>query len=155
MKSIRFLSFIFIVSLLASACEEKKEQPQESNEPVSKTHVISFYADSTTVREKYIVLNEDSTLVKYQRFHINGELSVEGVEKNGLRDGLWQAWGEDGNIMTTSYYLLGKANGLKTVYYPNGQKRYEGQIENDERVGEWQFWNAQGELIATENYDSK
>tara|TARA_B100001057_G_scaffold287887_1_gene287941 strand:- start:1514 stop:2272 length:759 start_codon:yes stop_codon:yes gene_type:complete len=91
------------------------------------------------------VLNEDA------------EKSVEGLFKDGKKDGTWIFWNDDGTKFMTQthkdgqyvelrYYKDGKQDGLWQMWHKNGQKKLEGNFEDGEEVSA-KYWNSKGEPV--------
>jgi antitoxin component YwqK of YwqJK toxin-antitoxin module len=52
--------------------------------------------------------------------------------KNGVLDGLYTKWYENGQKSLEANFKNGKLNGLETIWYENGQKKYELNWKDDE-----------------------
>ena len=65
---------------------------------------------------------------KVERYHENGQLSVQGKMKNGEEDGPFR------------------------LYYENGQLSSQGMNKNGSMEGIWEFFNKDGSLEKTETY---
>ena len=92
-----------------------------------------------------------SLLVGIEEVYGNGNIKIRGgVNANGQRDGLWEAFYEDGTSWSIGNYSSGKETGDKKVWYPNGKLRYQGLMRNDSLVGKWQFWDSKGALTEKE-----
>lgn len=56
-------------------------------------------------------------------WHSNGQKHREGAVENGLREGEWTEWFEDGRIRITNRHRKGRKHGLETQWYiPPGSK---------------------------------
>jgi len=51
-----------------------------------------------------------------KHYYDNGNLSVEGNYSNGLRDGLWKFYNENGSIFSEYYYIKGAPIGFIKTY---------------------------------------
>jgi hypothetical protein len=61
-------------------------------------------------------------------WHENGQLSSEGLARDGVKEGRW------------------------TFFHENGTKAAEGRFESGKRAGEWSTWDADGELVERADY---
>lgn len=69
-----------------------------------------------------------STKEKRSDYYANGQLKYEAETINGL------------------------LNGYYTYWYENGKKKAEGHFNYNQRVGDWKVWDASGRLKTTRNY---
>ncbi|MGV6860652.1 MAG: toxin-antitoxin system YwqK family antitoxin [Putridiphycobacter sp.] len=89
---------------------------------------------------------------EYLELYPNGNIKIEGRNKNGLREGTWYSYFENGNKWSETTYKNGVKSGPTEVHYPNGKVHYLGQYENDKKAGRWSFYNEDGSLEKQENY---
>lgn len=127
-----------------------------TNQPVEKpfeeVKVETASADSNTFT---IVTIQDTTqngesILKYK----NGQVKMEGMIKDGKREGLWKSFYENGTQWSESFYVNGVKNGPTKTWYENGNKRYEGFYSNDAQSGQWKNWDEAGNLVPA-NYKGK
>lgn len=92
----------------------------------------------------------------------NGNIREEGRINNGLKEGLWKDYYEDGaTIRREVLYKNGQENGSWKSFWPDGSLMWEGvfrngkflgsekeinQLLNDEPEGWWEIWD-EGSLI--------
>ena len=67
-----------------------------------------------------------------------------GSVKNGVRDGTWISYNENGQLYTKGNYKNGKREGAWVTYYKNGRLMYKGTWKNDKREGAWVSYNNDG-----------
>jgi antitoxin component YwqK of YwqJK toxin-antitoxin module len=108
----------------------------------------------------------------------NGKPKTWITMKNGLANGLWQEWLENGNLRYNAYWKAGKGHGLWQYFHDNGSLRYEeaylddipngisrayynnGQLMQDsfwlkgKKHGVWSYYSETGVLLKTEIYDN-
>ncbi|MBI5547848.1 MAG: thiol reductase thioredoxin [Deltaproteobacteria bacterium] len=72
---------------------------------------------------------------------------VASVDEKGRRDGLWQCWGDDGQLKETAEYRDNVRNDAATFFHPNGKKAEEGLFARGERDGVWRTWDPSGRLV--------
>jgi sulfatase modifying factor 1 len=81
-------------------------------------------------------------------FYENGTEKLNGRYRNGIKNGKWTWWNEDGGTNSTGSYKNGLQNGIWKYYYENGQKESEGTFKDGKRVGLWTYWFEDGREIA-------
>ena len=108
---------------------------------------------------------------------LNGKYHSKGNILNGLRDGKWTMWEDNGDIHVEGNYIEGKFTGLKTwyeqkmiksyeelykdgdlvyriffKYYENGQMESERLFQEGRLNGKSTFWHENGQKFAELNY---
>ena len=107
----------------------------------------------------------------------NGKPKTWITMKNGLANGQWQEWLENGNLRYNSYWKDSKGHGLWQYFHDNGKLKYEesylldipngisrqyydnGQLKSDffwlqgKKQGVWTSYSETGVLLKTEIYD--
>lgn len=76
----------------------------------------------------------------------NGKLGMGGYIKNGLRDGEWIWFYENGNKKRYCTYKNGIKHGISIFYYKNGQKKSEIIFDNDKNIRQTS-WDEKGNKI--------
>ena len=106
---------------------------------------------------------------KVFNFWDNGNMKLEGSYKDGLMNGKWTWYREDGKKMVKAYYVDGNGNGDKMIYEDlgiprngadgeltfwneNGQKMYKGTFKDGEQDGKWTFWYENGQKKERGNF---
>ena len=71
----------------------------------------------------------------------------EGSFSEGVKEGQWTAWFEDGRI-TEGYYADGKKNEVWTSWwdYERTRKEMQGSYKNGKMVDKWFFYDKNGNL---------
>ena len=107
----------------------------------------------------------------------NGKPKTWITVKNGIANGQWQEWSENGKLRYNSYWKDGKGHGLWQYFHDNGTLRYEesyildipdgisrsyynnGQLKDDffwlqgKKQGVWTSYSETGILLKTEIYE--
>lgn len=138
------IALLFIACITLFSCQNKT---QCNDGPIVKT-------DSTiskTIAVKKPVIQNGEQIDRYP----NGVVQIQGVMKNGKRDGVWKSFYESGAKWSETTFANGKKNGKTTTWYPNEKMRYEGFYTNDAESGNWTFWNEKGDVVNRKEYDSK
>ena len=76
---------------------------------------------------------------RYSRY-----LSEDGTR--WIRDGLFQAYSQNGNLASEGSYTDRLENGLWCDYHDNGVMAARGYYQNGEEVGQWEYWNDDGSI---------
>ena len=74
----------------------------------------------------------------------SGGKLIEGDYRNGLQQGEWTTWYENGPQSAIDHYRDGVQDGLHTSWYANGKKSIEGDYRAGKRVGVWTRWDPSG-----------
>ena len=82
----------------------------------------------------------------YVLYFENGNKSVEGNYLNGLAEGTWNFWYEDGSEGQVLNFRGGKQNGTMKGWFVSGGLFYEGMMIDDEQDGEWNWFHENGQL---------
>ena len=69
--------------------------------------------------------------------------------KNGLADGAWVTYYENGQLFFKGSYKNGKKEGAWVRYYDNGQLFYKGNFKNGKKEGAWVRNHSDGTLSKT------
>lgn len=120
---------------------------------IEKVVVQRYPTGEVELEHYYIYQNNDSVLVKEVGFYPQGQKRIEGEYVDGLRDGTWMYWYDNGNTWSQASYKAGIRHGRSTVWFENGQKYFEGRYKHGERAGRWRFWDNDGTLVKEVNYD--
>ena len=136
MKNIIIL--INLIIAIAYGNDTSKVVETHNNGRIS---MISYYQETEKGLE----------LIKQESFHFSGPKSMIGNYKNGIRDGNWMYWYENGMKRLEGTYLNGFKNGLWTRYYENGviaSKYVYDNSANDGKITEWHIdkecWDKKG-----------
>jgi antitoxin component YwqK of YwqJK toxin-antitoxin module/tetratricopeptide (TPR) repeat protein len=90
----------------------------------------------------------------YKAYHENGNLSQQGINRNGKQDSLWTYYFENGKVSKTIEFRNGEINGFIKAYYDNGNMEYEALYKDDEKHGTSKFYGPNGEFAAQMEYES-
>ncbi len=89
-----------------------------------------------------------------QQYHKNGRIHTRGKLVEGLRQGTWNTYREDGLPWSQVTYADGIKQGLFRTWHPGGTPHIEGQHEKDQPSGVWRFYATDGSLVETLDYDA-
>ena len=143
-----FIAFFLLGILVFAGCGNSRAN---TGEPAIQKKVQEYFPDSV-VKTVWEYPADDSSIISVTHYYHNQHVQMKGKLKNGVREGKWVAWDEDGKIQAVGFYIDGFEHGLYTVYYPGGKKFYEGKFDMGRRVGVWKFWGEDGKLLKEIDY---
>ncbi|MES2386586.1 MAG: toxin-antitoxin system YwqK family antitoxin [Bacteroidota bacterium] len=88
----------------------------------------------------------------WKYYYENGQVSSEGVLKDGKKEGDWKLWYESGKFLGEGSYSGG--NGIYKEYYENGKLKLTGQMQDGEHAGEWMYYYDDGTIEGTCEYNN-
>ena len=77
---------------------------------------------------------------------------IQGYYRDGVQDGEWTTWYENGPRSAVDHYRDGLQNGQHTSWYANGVKALEGNYRAGKREGVWTRWDPTGLTNKQETY---
>ena len=83
---------------------------------------------------------------KYMAWYEDGIRKIDGYYKDGKKDGNWTYYYENGQKKSAREYKGGKLDGEWIGYNENGQKKSEGRYEEGNKNGKWTYYNQDGNL---------
>lgn len=139
MKSGKII-FLLVLSAIFS-CQPKIHVPAE-------TEIIELW-DNGQARliMHYEIMHGKKVATKEVHYHANGVKSMEGPLQNGLRNGEWKSWYDDGALWSVGSFKNGKREGKGLVFHANGKKFIEGSYLSGERIGKWSWWDEDGNSL--------
>ncbi len=138
----RIIPLILIPFFFMLSCEKTTTVIKEKY-PDGSPKIVNVYKGSEVPKN----------LIHETSYYPGKKLQMEGDFKNGVRDGKWVFYYENGNKWSEGYFRKGKSNGKRTTYYENGKKRYEAYYKDDQRVGKWNFYDENGKLVKSVDFD--
>ena len=80
----------------------------------------------------------------WERYFDNGQLLDKGNYKEGRWYGPWVSYWSNGQLLLKRTYENGFSNGPAVSYYKNGQLRYKGTFKNGKEEGSWVSYKEDG-----------
>jgi len=77
---------------------------------------------------------------------------IQGYYRDGVQEGEWTTWYENGQRSAVDHYHNGAQDGLHTSWYFNGVKALEGNYRGGKREGVWTRWDPTGFTSKQEIY---
>ncbi|MES2590225.1 MAG: hypothetical protein V4622_14710 [Bacteroidota bacterium] len=128
MKTILIFTLIF----LTFACSETEEKPKEK-------------------KIETLVEVKDGIFTEY--YPGKKSIKFQGAQDgNGLRQGKWVFYAENGNELSITHFNHGMKDGHSIVKYPTGAMHYFGEYKNDVKVGIWKTYDAKSQLLEEKDF---
>jgi len=108
--------------------------------------VETYYPETKTIQKRETYKNGILNGL-YESWYDNGELELEANYKNGELNGLYELWWSNGQLYRNYNYKNGGLNGIQIEYYPNGKLELEANYKNGEADGLYQEWYDDGQQI--------
>lgn len=89
-----------------------------------------------------------------QVIHTQDGGRMEGMLRDGKREGPWVAYNAQGGIRSRAVYVDGLEEGPTEVFHDNGLTYYTGQYVKGINVGEWIFYDPAGKEVKRVMHDS-
>ena len=101
-----------------------------------------------------LVEREDLFYQKFSNIPFTGETTgdIQGSIKNGMFEGAWVYYHDNGQLQAKVNYKNGKREGAIVVYFKSGQLRNKGTFKNGKREGPWVHYHDNGRLGSKGNY---
>lgn len=119
---------------------------QETTEPVKEE------TQQTDSIKKPETAASNSSMQFKQTNYPNGKVKMEGNIENGVREGKWVSFYENGMIWSETYFSKGVKDGPTTTWFPNGSRRYTGEFKNDKEFGKWVYYDENGKIAEEKEY---
>jgi antitoxin component YwqK of YwqJK toxin-antitoxin module len=89
-------------------------------------------------------------LTPYIIYHPNGNVSIKGQRNSvGQREGIWEIFYENGNILRRTSYKEGNKDGIAEYFYENGNIESRTSYKEGKKDGIQTFYDEQGNIIET------
>lgn len=133
---------LWAVAILLTACK-----PKEGKD------VIESYENKTPRIEKsWIEKGGVKEYTKETHYYASGQKEKEGGLKDGLREGNWKAWYQNGTIWSEGDFIQGKSHGVFKIYAENGVLQLEKNYNNGILDGTTSFFDGNGNLTKEVEY---
>ncbi len=112
--------------------------------------VTEFTADNRPLSVSYY---KDSVETRF-RFNDNYTVNAKGLVVNGKKEGRWEFYYANGQKLLEANYQNGVENGAYNSYRENGVPYFLGFYINGKRANVWEFYDEQGNLIGRQDFDT-
>ena len=128
---------VFILMGISFSCNDKLEKEIISYWPNGEVQKVFFFEKDGALRKKALE----------ERYYENGNQEMRGEFKDGVRDGNWIYWFQDGRKWTESMYENDLRIGQSIVWREDGHKNYEGMDSKGKPHGSWTFYDLDGSRV--------
>lgn len=90
----------------------------------------------------------------WQEWYENGNLRFDAYWKDGKGHGQWRYFHENGKIRQEEFYDMDSAVGLFRNYWSNGKIRLLSSWLNGEKHGFWTYYDNSGSIVKKETYEN-
>ena len=119
------------------------------NQKDSLWKYYSYYSKYLIADEFYQKVKKNGLSRTYFR---NGKIAEELEYKDGLMNGIWKQYFDDGILKLESFYVQDERSGSFTTYYSNGITETFGYFVNNLMEKKWQYFDEEGTLKMTVDY---
>ena len=98
-----------------------------------------------------LVKREGTYYKKFSEVPFTGQVGgiEQGSLRNGLREGYWVRYHENGQLKYKGSFKNGKAEGSSVAYYEGGQLFYKGDYKNGKDEGYWVGYFKDGRVMTS------
>ncbi|MDA9555611.1 toxin-antitoxin system YwqK family antitoxin [Pelobium sp.] len=146
-QQVQFLSKLFIIMTLLSACSNSGSTP----------HAIALNRDSTQVITKggITYCNGAPFTGKLYQLNPNHKDTISMQEyKNGKEDGCWKQFDEHQKLTEIRYFKDGLKDGTYQSWWENGKPKAQYSFKNGEYDGVFKEWQPNGKLSKEMHYQN-
>jgi antitoxin component YwqK of YwqJK toxin-antitoxin module len=92
-------------------------------------------------------------LTPHIEYYGNGNVKVKGQRNSkGQREGIWEWFFENGNILCRTPYKEGNMDGIEELFYENGNTKWRIPYKNGVEDGVQECFDEQGNITATSHW---
>lgn len=136
--------------------ESKRPRYEGTFEHGKEVGIFNYYDDtkakSVIATREFGIKSQEAYTIFYDQ---KGNKVSEGNVINKLFEGKWTYYHEASkNIMATEFYIKGKLEGLRSVYYASGKIAEEINYKNNLKNGSYKKFAENGTLLEESNYSN-
>ena len=149
-------NFIFCSTLIFISFSCLSQQQEDERYAVKNFEKIDTMILSPDYQYKYYRNRTDPSILMEDVFSDSAKLKMVGRRflKNGIHTGPCIFYTDEGDALTTGYYLNDKKDGQWLTYYYGQKKVKQEQYYNKgQRSGTWKTYDETGKLTSEETYD--
>jgi len=107
----------------------------------STWNYYSYYTKTLSNTETYLNGKKHGRSVSY---YSTGKISEELDWKNGVHEGIWRQFFENGVLKLSTAFVNGKRTGEFILNYPDNRPEWKGNYLDDKREGIWSHFDGTG-----------
>lgn len=119
---------------------------------INKRNLNVFYYDNGMLYGIGVLDAMNQKQGDWEFYHEDGNLMSKGLYKNNKRDGKWNFYYKNGNLYQTTTFDNGIINDKFYGYHENGNKDYITQVKNDARNGSFTKYYKFNTVAEESNY---
>ncbi len=139
---IHYLLFMLFWILIFISCKEKAIEFTVKDSPPEK--------ESDSSKNTKLEVNEIS--IPFSESNEKDKSIVKGEVINKKREGKWVSYFPDGKIQSECFYVNGLSHGSVKVFLENGKLLYSGEYNMGKKSGKWKFIDPESSKITYKNY---
>lgn len=135
-KNMLQISFLFLIILLFSSCNNKKETPGGNNHEIeaklNDSLSIKIYLDDQNKNFSGVIIKNTTSKINHIYWFRDDGITpvIIGRDSNGVRVGHYYTYFGNGRLNNSIYYVNGKAEGEWDIYSEDGKIIYKAYYEN-------------------------
>ena len=146
--------FLYLASLAIAVCLSCKSTPDTEEAFLIPQQVLLENDTSFSSRNGVLYAGEKPYSGFVHSFHANDSLKSQKGYLNGLLEGSYLEYWDNGDRQTEREYHLGEKVGLHQGWYANGNKKYQYYFEKGMSSGCHKEWYPGGEPYRVFNYQN-
>ncbi|WP_196896052.1 toxin-antitoxin system YwqK family antitoxin [Aureivirga marina] len=101
-------------------------------------HKQYFWYDGNEIKSTYFDIGGPVLQKQFIKYHQNNkQLAEKGEFVNGLKNGVWKSWFQNGRLSNVKHWNHGELSGLYIEFDENGNEIVKGKYKSDKKEGEW------------------
>ena len=104
------------------------------NPKLGKTY---FWYRSGEIHQSSADIGGSALVDEFTKQYKSKQLAEKGSFNDGLKDGTWKSWYENGTLSHIEHWKSGRKHGDFISYNKNGEKIAEGTYRNHQKHGTW------------------
>ncbi|WP_460560443.1 toxin-antitoxin system YwqK family antitoxin [Ferruginibacter profundus] len=90
----------------------------------------------------------------FMQWYNNGKKAVRGSFTQGKKSGEWTYWSSDGHMTGKGTFNNNKPDGKWITWFKNSKKESEGEYKNGVEEGRFIYWDENGDISKILNYEN-
>ncbi len=163
MKLIITSSFVLFVTLFSNAqtIVEKSKTEKIKKDGIEVTafknkpftgFLIENYANGKP--KTWITMKDGLANGSWQEWLENGNLRYDANWKDGKAQGLWKYFHDNGKLRYEEAYIMDIANGISRAYFNSGTLQHDFFFLQGKKHGTWSYYSETGILLKQELYEN-
>ncbi|MBK9255985.1 MAG: toxin-antitoxin system YwqK family antitoxin [Saprospiraceae bacterium] len=153
---LRLTYLLTLLSIVLLSCGNKKVEIKDENGMVIESYETDKKGNKDGHYKRFLPNGNLAEETIYKNGTITGERKIyyesgkleilENYDQNGMLQGLYQTFYEDGTLKSEKTYQNNVLTGIAKGFHPNGKLKEEVQIENNMENGPFKEYHPNGQL---------